>query len=50
MHVHVSALDAMSTFLYVIVMGFLWRLASAHLAKSTNDNVSSIGKAMATIY
>lgn len=50
MHVHISALEAWTTFLYVVVMGFLWRLLSAHLAKSTNDNMSAVGKAMATIY
>jgi hypothetical protein len=50
MHVHLSALEAFATFLYVIVVGFLWRLLSAQLAKSGNDSLSSVGKAMATIY
>lgn len=50
MHVHLSALEAMETFLYVILMGFLWRLASAHLAQSDNETASAFGKAMATIY
>jgi hypothetical protein len=50
MHVHISALEAFTTFLEVILVGFLWRLLSAHLAKSSNDSVSSVGKAMATIY
>lgn len=50
MHIHLSALEAVATFLYVVCVGFLWRLLSASLAKSDNDSVSSVGKAMATIY
>jgi hypothetical protein len=50
MHVHLSALEAFATFLYVVCVGFLWRLLSAHLAQSDNDSLSAFGKAMATIY
>ena len=50
MHVHVSALEAFTTFLYVIVVGFLWRLLSSQLAKRDDGALASIGKAMATIY
>jgi len=49
-HVHVSALSAFALFLQVIIMGFLWRLASAHLAKSENAVLSSLGKAGAQLY
>lgn len=44
MHVHVSALQAVITFLYVIIIGFLWRAASIKLADRP------VGRAMATIY
>lgn len=44
MHIHVSALDAIKTFLYVVVLGFFWRTLSTAL------HSTSIGKAMAFIY
>lgn len=44
MHVHVSALDALITFGYIILFGFFWRLLSARLSDHP------IGKAMATLY
>lgn len=44
MHVHLSAIDAITTFLYVVIMGFLWRTL-AGLAADT-----PIGKAMAFIF
>lgn len=50
MHIHLSALEAVETFLYVVCVGFLWRLVSASMAKSQNDTLSAFGKAMATIY
>lgn len=50
MHVHLSALEALATFLYVVCVGFLWRLLSAQLTKSETPVLSAFGKAMATIY
>jgi hypothetical protein len=44
MHVHVSTLTALATFLQVIIVGFLWRA----LAVRIHD--TPIGKAMAFIY
>jgi hypothetical protein len=49
-HVHVSALSAFAIFLQVLIMGFLWRLASAHLAKSNVPALSALGKAGAQLY
>lgn len=50
MHIHLSALEALATFLYVVCVGFLWRLLSSRLASSDSEPVSAFGKAMATIY
>lgn len=44
MHVHVSALDALVTFAYVLILGFLWRMLAAYWA----DN--AVGKAMSNLY
>lgn len=44
MHVHVSALTGIVTFLYVIVIGFLWRMVAAQL------HDTPVGKAMSVIY
>lgn len=44
MHIHVGALQALVTFLYVIILGFLWRSLSIMWADRP------IGKAMSTIY
>jgi hypothetical protein len=49
-HVHVSALAAFQTFLMVILVGFLWRLAAAHAAKSDSPVLSALGKGMASLY
>lgn len=49
MHVHISALDAVIVFGYVVIMGMLWRLAAAHLAQK-DGNWRTIGSAMAVIY
>lgn len=43
-HLHVSALDAVTTFAYVIIVGFVWRMIAAKLAESP------IGKAMSALY
>lgn len=49
-HVHISALTAISIFLQVIIVGFLWRLLSSHLAKSSNPTVAAMGKAGSVLY
>lgn len=49
MHVHIGALEALHTFLAVIIVGFFWRWLSARWA--ANDGVTgTIGRAMAVIY
>lgn len=49
MHVHISALDAVIIFAYVVIIGTIWRLAAAHLAQK-DGNWRTIGEAMAVIY
>jgi hypothetical protein len=43
-HIHVGALDAFKVFLYVIIIGFFWRI----IAGKMSDN--PIGQAMAFLY
>lgn len=44
MHIHVGALDAVKVFLYVIIVGFFWRVIAGYLS----DN--PIGQGMAFLY
>lgn len=50
MHIHVSALSAFAIFLQVLIIGFLWRLLSTHLAKSDNNVLAALGKGASTLY
>ncbi len=43
-HLHLSALDAIKTFIYVIIIGTLWRIATFRLHNT------SAGRAMAVAY
>jgi hypothetical protein len=44
MHIHIGALDAVKVFLYVIIVGFFWRI----IAGSLSD--SPVGQAMSYLY
>jgi hypothetical protein len=44
MHIHLSWIGAVTTFLYVIIIGTFWRIASIHW-KNT-----ALGQAMALAY
>lgn len=50
MHTHFSVLAAVSVFLPVLFIGTMWRLASLHLAASSNQRISQAGQAMAFQY
>jgi hypothetical protein len=50
MHTHFSAMNALNTFLAVLIVGSLWRLASAHLAAANNETAAHLGRAMAFQY
>lgn len=43
-HIHLSALDALKTFIYVLILGTFWRIATFRLHNT------SAGKAMAVAY
>jgi hypothetical protein len=49
MHVHVSALDAVIVFLYVILIGALWRVVASHLSQYDGP-AGEVGKAMGFLY
>jgi hypothetical protein len=44
MHIHIGALDMVKVFLYVVIVGFFWRVIAGKLS----DN--PIGQAMAFLY
>lgn len=44
MHIHLGLLDALKTFLAVIIIGFFWRVVASH------NSQNSVGQAMAFIY
>lgn len=44
MHVHIGALDAVKVFLYVVIVGFFWRMTASAL------HDTPVGQAMAFIY
>lgn len=50
MHIHVSAIEFLIVAAYVVIFGFLWRAAAAKLGSSDSESVSTVGKAMSTIY
>lgn len=50
MHTHFSAMSALAAFFAVLLLGTLWRLASAHLTASRNVTAARIGMAMAFQY
>lgn len=45
-HVHVSALDALVVWAWIVVLGFLWRWASHELTRRGKP----LGESMAFIY
>lgn len=49
-HTHFSAVHAVGFFFIILVMGTLWRLASAHMTVSERPLFQNIGKAMAFQY
>jgi hypothetical protein len=45
-----NALVALNTFLAVLMVGTLWRLASLHLVSTGNPTYQNLGKAMSFQY
>lgn len=50
MHTHFSGMGAINTFLAVLVVGTVWRLASYRLAASSRAECRNLGSAMAFQY
>lgn len=50
MHAHFSGLNAINTFLAVLVVGTVWRLASYRLAAADKAEFRNLGQAMAFQY
>lgn len=50
MHVHFSAMAAISAFFSVLIMGTLFRLIAAHAANSQSPALQHLGQAMAFQY
>ena len=46
MHTHVGAIAAVTTMLYIALLGTLWRLLALHSIASSSDTLSNLGKAM----
>jgi hypothetical protein len=49
-HTHFSALSALNTFLAVLLVGTVFRLAALHLQCSANSSLSHLGAAMTFQY
>ncbi len=46
MHTHIGAIAAVTTMIYIALLGTLWRLIAAHLIASKGNTTSELGKAM----
>lgn len=45
-HIHISALGAVVTIMYIALLGTFWRLSAAHFIASKNTTLSGLGHAM----
>lgn len=50
MHAHFSGLNAINTFLAVLIVGTVWRLGSYRLAAADKTEFRNLGQAMAFQY
>jgi hypothetical protein len=50
MHTHIGAIQLVTAFLGIALVGTLWRISAAHLVALDNPTASNIGKAMAFQY
>jgi len=46
MHTHIGAIAAVTTMLYIALIGTFWRLLAAHAVASSSSTLQGIGKAM----
>lgn len=50
MHTHFSAVNALNTFLAVLIVGSVWRLLSLNFAGSNSPGLQNLGRAMSFQY
>ena len=46
MHTHIGAIAAVTTMIYIALLGTLWRLLAAHAIASKSDTATNLGQAM----
>jgi len=46
MHTHIGAIAAITTMIYIALLGTLWRLLAAHAIASKSSSATELGKAM----
>ena len=46
MHTHIGAIAAITTMLYIALLGTFWRLLAAHAIASSSSTATELGKAM----
>lgn len=49
-HLHVSAVDALVVFAYVVIIGALWRALAARWAANGDGKLAFLGQAMNLAY
>jgi hypothetical protein len=45
-HTHIGAIAAVTTMIYIALIGTLWRLLAAHMIASKSDTATNLGQAM----
>jgi len=46
MHTHIGAIAAVTTMVYIALLGTLWRLLALHAIASSSSTLSHLGQAM----
>lgn len=49
-HTHIGAIAALTTMLYIALLGTFWRLLAMHATASSNGTASKLGQAMLVQY
>jgi hypothetical protein len=50
MHTHIGAIAALTTMIYIALLGTLWRLSALHAIASSSSTLNGLGKAMLVQY
>lgn len=46
MHTHIGAIAAVTTMVYIALLGTFWRLLAVHAVASSSNTLSQLGRAM----